>query len=163
MNGGGAAAGESGATTGGRKAEWQVVQLPGPAHSRATNNGGGGEVSEDREGKGEGGTEGYGGRSSDALAEVRQRRGGERRPRLDPSALHEGQQLVGDLGQDVFGQPGHAEDLVPRPVDVVSERDELEAGGQEGDGSHSNPQPRPPDPIRCKKGRVFADLLLHKN
>lgn len=87
--------------------------------------------------------EGYGGRSSDALAEVRQRRGGERRPRLDPSALHEGQQLVGDLGQDVFGQPGHAEDLVPRPVDVVSERDELEAGGQEGDGSHSNPQPRP--------------------
>lgn len=64
----------------------------------------------------------------DVLVQLRQRRGGERRPRFDSSALHKGQQLVGDLGQDVLGQPGHAEDLVPRSVDVVSERDELEAG-----------------------------------
>lgn len=88
----------------------------------------GGGVSED-------GVESGAGRSSDVLAEVRQWRGGECRPRLDPPALHERQQLVGDLGQDVFGQPGHAEDLVPRPVDVVSERDELKASGQEEKGS----------------------------
>lgn len=62
------------------------------------------------------------------LVQLRQWRGGECRPRFDSSALHEGQQLVGDLGQDVLGQPGHAEDLVPGSVDVVSERDELEAG-----------------------------------
>lgn len=64
----------------------------------------------------------------DVLVQLRQRRGGERQPRFNSSALHEGQQLVGDLGQDVLGQPGHAEDLVPGSVDVVSERDELEAG-----------------------------------
>lgn len=68
------------------------------------------------------------GRGLDVLVQLRQRRGGERRPRFDSSTLHEGQQLVGDLGQDVLGQPGHAEDLVPGSVDVVSERDELEAG-----------------------------------
>lgn len=39
---------------------------------------------------------------------------------------HVGQELVGDLGQDVLGQPGHAQDGVPRPVHVVSERDKLE-------------------------------------
>lgn len=109
---------------------WQIVLPPGSAHFRAANNGGCECRWEGRRGSGAGG-----GRSSDALAEVRQRRGRECWPRLDPSALHEGQQLVGDLGQDVFGQPGHAEDLVPRPVDVVSERDELEASRQEKDRS----------------------------
>lgn len=36
----------------------KVVQLPGPAYFRATNNGGGREVSEDGAGKGEGGRRG---------------------------------------------------------------------------------------------------------
>lgn len=110
----------------------QVIQLVGSAHISATITV---EVGED--GGSEGGVELGGGwwRSSDALAEVRQWRGGECWPRLDPSALHEGQQLVGDLGQDILRQPGHAEDLVTRSVDVVSERHELEAGRQEEDGS----------------------------
>lgn len=56
----------------------------------------------------------------------RVRAGGQRGPGFDPSALHEGQQLVGDLRQDVLSQAGHAQDLVPRPVDVVPERNELE-------------------------------------
>lgn len=55
----------------------------------------------------------------------RRRVGRRRRQRLDPAGPHVGQELVGDLGQDVFGEPGHAQDVVPCPVDVVSERDEL--------------------------------------
>lgn len=66
-------------------------------------------------------------RGSDMPVQLRQRRGGEGRSRLNSSALHERQQLVGDLGEDIFSQPGHAEDLVARSVDVVSERNKLEA------------------------------------
>lgn len=44
---------------------------------------------------------------------------------LDPACLHVGEELVGDLGQDVLGEAGHAQDVVPRPVDVIPERDEL--------------------------------------
>lgn len=50
------------------------------------------------------------------------RRGGRR---LDPAGPHVGEELVGNLGQDVFGEAGHAQDVIPRPVDVVSEWDEL--------------------------------------
>lgn len=45
--------------------------------------------------------------------------------RFDPPTLHEREQLVRDLCQDVLCQSGHAQDLVPRAVDVVSERNEL--------------------------------------
>lgn len=62
---------------------------------------------------------------SDVPVELRQRGGGEGRPRFNSSGLHERQQLVGDLGQDVLGQPGHAEDLVTRSVHVVPEGDKL--------------------------------------
>lgn len=47
---------------------------------------------------------------------------------LDPACPHVGEELVGDLGQDVLGEAGHAQDVVPRPVDVIPERDEL--GGE---------------------------------
>lgn len=67
------------------------------------------------------------GSGSDVPVERRQRRGGEGRSRFNSSALHKRQQLVGDLGEDVLSQPGHAEDLVARSVDVVSERNKLEA------------------------------------
>lgn len=63
----------------------------------------------------------------------RRRVGRRRWGRLDPAGPHVGEELVGDLGQDVFGEPRHAQDVVPRPVDVVSERDELrERGGRKG-------------------------------
>lgn len=55
----------------------------------------------------------------------RRRVGRGRRRRLDPAGPHVGEELVGDLGQDVFGEPGHAQDVVPRPVDVVPEWDKL--------------------------------------
>lgn len=69
--------------------------------------------------------------------QLRQRRGGERWARLDTSGLHERQQLVRDLSQDVLGQPRHAEDLVARSVDVVSEWNKLEArGAKKGRENH---------------------------
>lgn len=46
-------------------------------------------------------------------------------PRLDVSGAHIGQQLLRDLGQHILGQSGHAQHLVPRPVNIVSEWDEL--------------------------------------
>lgn len=52
--------------------------------------------------------------------------GGQGRSRFNSSALHKRQQLVRDLGEDVFGQTSHAEDLVSRSVDVVSEWDKLD-------------------------------------
>lgn len=64
---------------------------------------------------------------SDVPVELWQRRGGEGGSRFDSSTLHERQQLVRDLGEDVLRQSGHAEDLVARSVHVVSERNELEA------------------------------------
>lgn len=55
----------------------------------------------------------------------RRRVGRGRGRRLDPACPHVGEELVGDLGQDVLGEAGHAQDVVPRPVDVIPERDEL--------------------------------------
>lgn len=46
---------------------------------------------------------------------------------FNSSALHKRQQLVGDLGEDVLSQPGHAEDLVTGSVNVVSEWNKLKA------------------------------------
>lgn len=68
-----------------------------------------------------------GGAARGGAARHRGRLGGsrQRRPRLDPSTLHVRQQLVGNLRQDILGQPGHAQNLVPRAVDVVSERNKL--------------------------------------
>lgn len=68
--------------------------------------------------------------ASDMLVKPRQWRGGKGRSRFNSSAFHKRQQLVRDLGKDVFGQPGHAEDLVARSVDVVSEWNKLEAEGK---------------------------------
>lgn len=48
-----------------------------------------------------------------------------RRQRLDPSCPHVGEELVGDLGQDVLGKAGHAQDVVTCPVDVIPEWDKL--------------------------------------
>lgn len=53
------------------------------------------------------------------------RGGRQRRPGLDASTFHVRQQLVGNLCQDILGQSGHAQNLIPRPVDVVSERNKL--------------------------------------
>lgn len=50
-------------------------------------------------------------------------------------ALHERQQLVWDLCQDILSQAGHAQDLVPRAVHVVPERDELDENRK---SSHDN-------------------------
>lgn len=47
---------------------------------------------------------------------------------LDPACPHVGEELVRDLGQDVLGEAGHAQDVVPRPVDVIPERDKLGGG-----------------------------------
>lgn len=44
---------------------------------------------------------------------------------FDGSSLHVGDQLLGDLSQNVFSQPCHAEHVVTGPVHVVSERNEL--------------------------------------
>lgn len=44
---------------------------------------------------------------------------------FNASALHVGDQLVGDLGQHVFRQPRHAQHMVASAVHVVSERDKL--------------------------------------
>lgn len=46
-------------------------------------------------------------------------------PRFDPSGPHVGQELVRDLGEYFLGQASHAEDVVPSPVNVVSERNKL--------------------------------------
>lgn len=51
--------------------------------------------------------------------------GGGHRQRLDPSRPHEGKELVRDLGQDVFGEAGHAQDVVPCAVDIIPEWDKL--------------------------------------
>lgn len=45
---------------------------------------------------------------------------------FNPPTLHEWQQLVRDLCQDILSQSGHAQDLVPWPVDVVPERNKLD-------------------------------------
>lgn len=50
--------------------------------------------------------------------------------RLDPAGPHVGEELVGDLSQDIFGEPGHAQDVVSRPVDVVPEWDKLRRKGK---------------------------------
>ncbi len=66
--------------------------------------------------------------------------GRQRGPGFDPPALHEGQQLVRDLRQDVLSQSSHAQDLVPWPVDVVPERNELDENRKkmDHDDDHSN-------------------------
>lgn len=62
------------------------------------------------------------------------RRGGEGWSGFNASALHERQQLVRDLGKDIFGQSSHAEHLVPGSVNVVPERHKLNQRYR--DGSH---------------------------
>lgn len=57
--------------------------------------------------------------------------GRRRRRRFDAAGPHVGQELVRDLGQDVFGEPGHAQDVVPAPVDVISEGDKLRRKNRE--------------------------------
>lgn len=44
---------------------------------------------------------------------------------FDASALHVGDELVGDLSQHVLCQPRHAQHMVAGAVHVVSERDKL--------------------------------------
>lgn len=51
--------------------------------------------------------------------------------RFNSSALHVGDQLVGDLGQYIFRQPSHAQHVVASAVHVVSERDKLLWHGKE--------------------------------
>ena len=48
---------------------------------------------------------------------------------FDPSALHVGDELVRDLRQHVFSEPRHAQHVVPRPVHVIAEGDELRGRG----------------------------------
>lgn len=50
--------------------------------------------------------------------------------RFDASALHVGDQLVGDLSQHILSKPRHAQHVVPRAVHVVSERDKLLGHGR---------------------------------
>lgn len=45
--------------------------------------------------------------------------------RFDASAPHILEELIGDFRKNVFGQTGHAEDVIPSGIDVVSERNEL--------------------------------------
>lgn len=57
---------------------------------------------------------------------ARRRVGGRCWRRLYPAGPHVGQELLRDLGQDVFGETGHAQDVVPGSVDVVPKRNKLE-------------------------------------
>lgn len=52
---------------------------------------------------------------------------------FDAPGSHVGEELVRDLSQDLFGQTGHTENVVPPAVDVVTERNKLdgEKGGEE--------------------------------
>lgn len=45
--------------------------------------------------------------------------------RFNPPGPHVGQELVGDLSQHIFGEPGHAQDVVSSAVNIVSEWDKL--------------------------------------
>lgn len=45
---------------------------------------------------------------------------------FDSSALHVWNKLVRDFRQDIFGQPRHAQDMVTRPIHVVSEWHKLQ-------------------------------------
>lgn len=45
--------------------------------------------------------------------------------RLYPAGPHVGEELVRDLSQDVFSEPGHAQDVAPSSVNVVPEWNEL--------------------------------------
>lgn len=47
------------------------------------------------------------------------------------SAPHVLQELIRDFGKNVFGQTGHAEDVIPSAIDVVSERNELRRNRRE--------------------------------
>lgn len=50
---------------------------------------------------------------------------------FDAPGSHVGEELVRDLSQDLFGQTGHTENVVPPAVDVVTERNKLD-GEKEG-------------------------------
>lgn len=67
-----------------------------------------------------GGSDGVGLRG--VTGRVRWRRNG---VGFNGSALHVGNQLIGDLGQYVLSQPGHAQHVVTCAVHVVSERHKL--------------------------------------
>lgn len=45
--------------------------------------------------------------------------------RFNPPGPHVRQELVRDLSQHVFGEPGHAQDVISGPVNIVSEWDKL--------------------------------------
>lgn len=66
---------------------------------------------------------------------------------FDASALHVGNELVGDLGQYVLSQPGHAQHMVAGAVHVVSEWDKL--GGHIGE--------------ECKAATLQLKVRKHKN
>lgn len=44
---------------------------------------------------------------------------------FNPPGPHVGQELVGNLSQHILGQPGHAQDVISSPVNIVSEWDKL--------------------------------------
>ncbi len=50
---------------------------------------------------------------------------------FDASAPHVLQELIRDFCKNVFGQTGHAEDVIPSAIDVVSERNELRRNRRE--------------------------------
>ena len=81
-------------------------------------------------------------RGSDVSWEVRQGGAGEAGSGFDPTGLHEGQDLVGDLGQHILGQPGHAQHLVPRAVDVVPERNKLQGRDTRNSVTQKPSEPR---------------------
>jgi hypothetical protein len=51
--------------------------------------------------------------------------GGRCRVGFDAPTLHIRDELIRDLSQDILGQPGHTEDMVPCTIHVVSEWDKL--------------------------------------
>lgn len=44
---------------------------------------------------------------------------------FNPPGPHIGQELVRDLSQHIFGEPGHAQNVISSPVNIVSEWDKL--------------------------------------
>lgn len=50
---------------------------------------------------------------------------------FDASAPHVLEELIWDFCKNVFGQTGHAEDVIPSAIDVVSERNELRRNRRE--------------------------------
>lgn len=72
---------------------------------------------------------------------------GGRRAWADALCLHVGHQLVGDLGQHIPGQAGHAQHVVAGAVHVVPEGHKLGEAGKWGqDGAAGSPTRGPTAP-----------------